>query len=139
MAKMMQLEIVTPDRSLLLRDDVTYVLAEALDGGIGIFANHAPLISTLKAAPLKYRDAQGVEHFASLDVGFMEVGQNKVTILSAKAELAENIDVARAEAAKERAEKRLANPTVDSDIVRAEAALNRALSRLKTYKLSKTK
>lgn len=136
MAKMMQLEIVTPDQSLLLRDDVTYVLAEALDGGIGIFANHAPLISTLKAAPLKYRDAQGKEHFASLDIGFMEVGHNKVTILSAKAELAENIDVSRAEAAKERAEKRLANPTVDTDIVRAEAALNRALARLKTYKMS---
>lgn len=139
MAKMMQLEIVTPDQSLLLRDDVTYVLAEALDGGIGIFANHAPLISTLKAAPLKYRDAQGKEHFASLDIGFMEVGNNKVTILSAKAELAESIDVARAEAAKERAEKRLSNPSADTDILRAEAALNRALSRLKTYKMYKDK
>ena len=139
MAKMMQLEIVTPDQSLLLRDDVTYVLAEALDGGIGIFANHAPLISTLKAAPLKYRDAQGKEYFASLDIGFMEVGNNKVTILSAKAELAESIDVARAEAAKERAEKRLSNPSADTDILRAEAALNRALSRLKTYKMYKDK
>ncbi|MEG0797193.1 MAG: ATP synthase F1 subunit epsilon [Acidaminococcaceae bacterium] len=137
MAKLMQLEILTPDKSLLLKDNVSYLLAETVVGGVGVFANHAPLIATLVEAPFKYQDEKGVNHFLCLDGGFMEVNNNKVTILSVSAEAAENINVARAELARERAETKLANPEPITNIPEVQRNLRRAKARLKTVELAK--
>ena len=137
MAKLMQLEIVTPDKSLLKLDDVSYVLAETVIGPIGILANHAPLIGTLLEAPLKYRCEDGKDRFIFVDAGFMEVNNNKVTILSAAAENAEAIDVRRAEAAEARALKHIEkpDPTIDLEVIGRN--LRRARGRLKTVSLAR--
>ena len=126
MANLMQLEIVTPDKYFIKRDDVVY----------GVFANHMPAIAALKDAPFKYRDSNNEEHFIYLSGGFAEIVKNKITILSILAEAAEDIDLERAHAALERAESRIANFTVDLNIKRAEAAKARALGRIRTVELS---
>lgn len=136
MANLMQLEIVTPDKYFIKRDDVVYAGFEALDGGFGVFANHMPAIAALKDAPFKYRDSNNEEHFIYLSGGFAEIVKNKITILSIQAEAAEDIDLERAHAALERAENRIANFTVDLNIKRAEAAKARALGRIRTVELS---
>lgn len=137
MAKLMQLEILTPDKSLLLVDNVSYLLAETVIGGVGVFANHAPLIATLREAPFKYQDDKGINHFIFIAGGFMEVNNNKVTILSVAAETAEAIDQARAEHAKAKAEARLANPEPTTDIAVVKLDLSRANGRLKTIAAAK--
>ena len=137
MAKLMQLEIVTPEKSLMKRDDISYVLAETVMGPIGILANHAPLIGTLQESPLKYRGEDGKNHYIFIDAGFMEVNNNKVTILSAAAETAETIDVARAEAAQARALKHIENPDPTLDLEVIGRNLRRAKGRLKTVKLAR--
>ena len=136
MAKLMQLEIVTPDKSLMKRNDVSFVLAETVAGPVGIMASHAPLIGTLREAPLKYRSEDGKEHFIFIDSGFMEVNNNKVTVLSAAAEMAEDIDVARAQAAEARALNHIENPepTIDMEVIGRN--LRRAKGRLKTVELA---
>ena len=137
MAKLMQLEIVTPDKSLLVKNNVSYVLAETVGGGVGIMANHAPLIGTLQEGPLKYRDEAGKDYFIFLDGGFMEVNNNKVTVLSAIAEMAEDIDVARAQGAQARARARIDNPEPTTDLEVVGRNLRRANARLKTVELAK--
>lgn len=137
MAKLMQLEIVTPDKSLMKRNDVSFVLAETVAGPIGILANHAPLIGTLQESSLKYRSEDGKEYFIFIDSGFMEVNNNKVTVLSAAAEMAEDIDVARAQAAEARALNHIENPepTIDLEVIGRN--LRRARGRLKTVELAR--
>lgn len=78
MANLMQLEIVTPDKYFIKRDDVVYAGFEALDGGFGVFANHMPAIAALKDAPFKYRDANNEEHFIYLSGGFAEIVKTKL-------------------------------------------------------------
>ncbi len=80
---------------------------------------------------LRYTDASGKDHHLFLNGGFAEVLPDKVTILAESAERQQDIDVARAQAAKERAEQRLANRAAGIDLLRAELALRRALYRLK--------
>lgn len=139
MEKVMQLEIVTPDKYFMKLDNVVYVYFNALDGGIGVFANHLPLITALKDAPFKYRDTDNKEHFIHLSGGFAEVNNNKITILSIQAEAAENIDLERAKAALKRAEERISNFTADVNIKRAQAAKTRALGRIKTVEAANGK
>lgn len=136
MAKLMQLEIVTPDKSLLVKNNIAYVLAETVGGGVGIMANHAPLIGTLQEGPFKYRDEAGKDHFIFLDGGFMEVNNNKVTVLSATAEKAEDIDVARAQGAQSRSRAHIDNPEPTSDLEVIVRNLRRANARLKTVELA---
>lgn len=139
MEKVMQLEIVTPDKYFMKLDNVVYVYFNALDGGIGVFANHLPLITALKDAPFKYRDTDNKEHFIHLSGGFAEVNNNKITILSIQAEAAEDIDLERAKAALKRAEERISNFTADVNIKRAQAAKTRALGRIKTVEAANGK
>lgn len=135
MAKLMQLEIVTPDKSLIKRDDVQYVYTETVIGPIGILPNHAPLIGTLREAPLQYRTEDGKNHYIFIDGGFAEVGNNKVTVLSATAEAAEDIDLARAEAAEARALGHIENHTPETDLNIVGHNLQRARGRIKTVEL----
>ena len=100
-------------------------------GGV-MLPNHAPLVVALDIAPLRYRK-DGVEHFVAVASGFMEVKDNRVSILAPTAETEAEIDFVRAESAKERAERRIAEHAPETDVRRAELALRRALMRLKIH------
>src|ERR1700730_8642101 len=116
-----QLKIVSADRSLV-NEQVDEVEVPGADGYFGVLPGHTPLLALLGAGELWYR--QGREtHYLSLAFGFAEVQPDRVTILAQIAERAAEIDVARAEAAKRRAEERLANPVVDMDFERARISL----------------
>ncbi len=127
----LRLEIVTPDQ-VVLSSDVEYVGAPGVDGEFGVLAGHIPLLTALSIGTLVYRIGNK-DYMAFIAGGFAEVADNKITILAQAAELAENIDVERAEKAKARAEERLQNAKHQDgiDIVRAENAMKRALTRLK--------
>ncbi len=133
MSTTMTLDILTPERSVCCVE-AEIVIARALDGELGILPNHAPLVVALDIAPLRYRK-DGVEHFVAISNGFMEVKDNRVTILAPTAETEAEIDFSRAESAKERAERRIAEHAPDIDVRRAELALRRALMRLKIAEL----
>ncbi len=133
MSTTMTLDILTPERSVCCVE-AEIVIARALDGELGILPNHAPLVVALDIAPLRYRK-DGVEHFVAISNGFMEVKDNRVTILAPTAETEAEIDFTRAESAKERAERRIAEHAPDIDVRRAELALRRALMRLKIAEL----
>ena len=125
----LRLDIVTPDK-VVLNAEVDYVGAEGVDGQFGLLPQHAPMLSALKVGDLYYR--QGSEtHWVFVSGGFAQISDNKVTILAESAELASDIDVERAQEAKARAEKRLAEPQPDTDLARAELALKRAISRIR--------
>lgn len=127
------LEIVTPER-LLLKEEVDEIQVPGANGYLGILPGHAPLISQLKIGALSYKKDK-LSHVLSIVNGYCEVLPEKVVILAEKAEKAEEIDVARAEASKSRAEKRLADFSVaDVDFRRAELSLQRAVIRLQVVK-----
>ncbi len=127
--KNQRLEIVTPQRKVF-SEDVRFFVAPGTEGELGILPEHAPLITSLNIGIMRIQqDSDFIKVFVS--GGFMEVRNSKATILAPSAELAEEIDVARAERAKQRAEERLAAKHPDLDVLRAELALKRALTRLK--------
>jgi F-type H+-transporting ATPase subunit epsilon len=123
-----QLQIVSADRSLA-KEMVDEVEIPGADGYFGVLPGHTPLLALLGVGELWYR--QGAEtHYLHVASGFAEVQPERVTILAQVAERAGEIDVARAESAKQRAEQRLASPTTDLDYERARIALMKALIRL---------
>ena len=125
----LRLDIVTPDK-VVLNAEVDYVGACGVDGQFGLMPQHAPMLSALKVGDLYYR--QGSEtRWVFVSGGFAQISDNKVTILAESAELAADIDLDRAEQAKARAEKRLADPKPDVDAARAELALKRAVTRIR--------
>jgi F-type H+-transporting ATPase subunit epsilon len=130
MASTIRLEIVTPDK-LVLSQDVDYVGVPGLMGQFGVLKNHIPFLSALAIGSLYYRTG-GKIHFVFLSGGFADVTQDKVTILAESAERAEEIDIARAKKAKERAEQRLQQERDKINAARAEAALKRAMHRITT-------
>jgi len=124
----LQLQIVSADRSLV-KEQVDEVQVPGADGYLGILPGHTPLLATLQVGTLWYR--QGHEkHYLAIAFGFVEVQPDRVTILAQIAEKADEIDLARAEAAKQRAEARLAAPTTNIDFERARIALLKSLIRL---------
>jgi F-type H+-transporting ATPase subunit epsilon len=127
MAESMQLEIVTPER-LLVKDAVDLVQLPGRSGYLGILPGHAPLITELAVGEIKYHNQSG-DHYLAVAWGFAEVLQGKVTILAETAESAAEIDVARAQQAKERAQATLKAGGQQTDR-HAEDALQRAETRL---------
>ncbi|RKD23070.1 F0F1 ATP synthase subunit epsilon [Ammoniphilus oxalaticus] len=126
---MINVEIVTPER-IVYSGEARAVVASGVEGSIGVLANHVPLVTPLEIAPVQVKKPSG-EDLLAVSGGFMEVRKDKVTILATTAELPEDIDVTRAQASKERAERRLQQANRDSlDIKRAQLALQRALIRL---------
>ena len=125
-----ELIVVTPERQLL-RETVGEVTIPGLDGELGILPGHAPLMTELGIGELTYRQGTTSQPI-SLAVlrGFAEVLPDRVTVLAETAERAEEIDVARAEAAKARAEQRLASNDTNIDWDRATVALQRAVIRI---------
>ncbi len=124
-----RLDIVTAERAVY-SEEVEIVVAPGIEGQLGILPHHTPLMTTLVPGELRVRKG-GEETLLAITGGFLEVRPDRVIILADAAERDEEIDLARAEAAKKRAEERLAHPTPEIDIARAEAALNRALARIK--------
>jgi len=122
------LQVVSADRSLV-NEMVDEVEIPGADGYFGVLPGHTPLLSLMSVGVLWYRQGQETTHLAVF-FGFAEVQPDRVTILAETAEPAAEIDVARAEAAKKRAEERLARPTVDMDAERARIALLKAMVRL---------
>jgi F-type H+-transporting ATPase subunit epsilon len=124
----LQLQIVSADRSLL-NETVDEVVIPGFDGYFGVLPGHTPLLAVLAVGELWYRQGQE-KHYVSIAFGFAEVLPDRVTILAQIAEKADEIDLARAEAAKKRAEDRLARTPVDIDAERARLSLLKALIRL---------
>ena len=124
----LQLQIVSADRSLV-KEQVDEVQVPGADGYLGILPGHTPLLATLQVGTLWYRQGQE-KHYLAIAFGFVEVQPDRVTILAQIAEKADEIDLARAEAAKKRAEARLAASTTDIDFERARIALLKSLIRL---------
>jgi F-type H+-transporting ATPase subunit epsilon len=123
------LELVTPTR-LVASETVDEVVVPGSDGYFGVLPGHAPLLATLGIGELTYRIGRE-EHHVAVAGGFAEVRNDKVIILADTAEKPDEIDRARAERAKERAEQRLSGRLPEEiDYVRAMAALARALTRL---------
>lgn len=127
--QLIELEVVTPER-LVFRERVEAMIVPGVEGYIGIWRNHAPMVVTLGTGDMVYRRDGKVFRLAVAG-GFFEVTANRAVILTDAAERAEEIDISRAEAALERAKRRLADPAGEWDLERARAALDRALVRLK--------
>ncbi|MGI6587908.1 MAG: F0F1 ATP synthase subunit epsilon [Peptococcia bacterium] len=136
MAKVLNLEIVTPER-VSLKTEINSLIVPATEGYLGVLFNHAPLITGLEPGVLQYRQGESLLVLA-ISNGFMEVAHNNITILVDTAETPEEIDVERAKAAKERAEKRLQECPPGLDVHRAELALHKALARLKVAEFRQT-
>lgn len=124
-----KLDIVTAEQ-LVYSDDVDIVVAPGIDGELAVLPHHAPLMTMLKPGELLVRKG-GEEILMAITGGFLEVRPDRITILADAAERAEDIDAARAEEAKRRAEERLSGKLSESDMVRAEGALRRSLLRLR--------
>jgi len=129
----MQLEISTPER-LLVKEDVTEVQVPGANGYLGILPQHAPLLSELGCGEMWYVTEAGAKRVLSICNGYLEVQPDHVRILADRAESVDEIDVARAQSALNRANERLLNPLPGVDIARALAALARAQARLAAAK-----
>ncbi len=128
MADQIRLEVVTPEREVFHAMVESFVVPAEI-GPTAILYNHAPLVTVLKQGVLRYQK-DGVEGKIALGNGFLEVRENEAELLVSWAQLAEDIDVARAIAARDRARKRLREHAAGLDEARAQAALERALARL---------
>jgi len=127
--KIITMEVVTPEHHVCTLETEA-VVVPAFEGYLGVLPNHAPLITQLGIGVVTYK-VGGQEKKIAITGGFMEVADNKIVILADTAEMAEDIDIERAIAAKERAERRLRERAENLDYVRAQAALQRATARLK--------
>lgn len=127
MAETLQLEVVTPERQVV-DEQAEYIEIPALTGYIGVLPGHAPLIAELSVGEINYRTGSNIKRLA-VAWGFAEVLPQKVTILAETAERAEEIDVSRAQAAKQRAEEALRTAGVEGN-PDAQAALQRATARI---------
>jgi F-type H+-transporting ATPase subunit epsilon len=135
--KHLRLEFVTPERAIV-HEDVDEVEIPGEEGYFGVLPGHAPLLASLRTGVLWYR--KGAEKtYAFVDGGFAEVLPDRVAILAQVAERADEIDIQRAEAAKRRAEERLARPAADVDFERARLALLKALARLQISKHTRSR
>jgi len=125
----LKLDIVTAER-VVYSEDVDIVIAPGVEGQLGILPHHAPLMTILQAGELVVRKG-GQEESLAISGGFLEVRPDRVIVLADSAERAAEIDVARAEAARKRAEERLRGMKPGTiDETRAEAALRRAIARI---------
>ena len=124
----LKLDIVTGER-VVFSDEVDSVVAPGIEGELGILPRHAPLLTILTVGELRYRRGTE-EEFLAIGGGFMEVRPDRVIVLADSAERAEEIDEARAEAARQRAQQALAGAG-PADATEITAALRRSLLRLK--------
>ena len=129
MAQQILLEIVTPEKTVL-SEKVDVAVAPGELGEFAVLANHIPFLTKLKIGELRFRVGNITRHITTMG-GYAEVLPDRITILTAAAEEAGEIDVMRAKAARERAEQRLRETRDKIAFTAAEAALQRAITRLK--------
>jgi F-type H+-transporting ATPase subunit epsilon len=123
-------DIVTAERSVLSEEGVDEVVVPGIEGELTVLPMHAPLLTMIKPGLMRLKKGNDETEFA-VTGGFLEVRDDKVTILADAAERAEEIDIARAEEAKQRAERLLEQRETDVDLARVAAELQRSLIRLK--------
>lgn len=124
----LELQIVTPAR-LVVQEQVDEVQIPGAEGYFGVLPGHTPFLAALSVGEMWYRKGQDKTYLA-IAGGFAEVLPDRVTLLATVAERPEDIDVDRAQAARQRAEQRLSQPKPDMDYERARVALQRAIIRL---------
>jgi len=131
MAELIRLEVVTPEK-YVVSEDAEIVMAPGMLGEFGILYGHTPFLTSLKTGRLHYKDNTGNEKVVFVSGGFAEALPDRVTVLAESAERRRDIDVSRAKAALERAQKRIgADKSENIDYQRARAALYRAIERIR--------
>ncbi len=125
----MHVEVVTAERELY-NGEADELIAPGTEGMLGILPRHAALLTTLKPGTLRIK-LNGAEEPLFVSGGFLEVSNNQATVLADTAEHAEEIDQARAEEARRRAQERLAQTTSNTERAELQAALQRAIERLR--------
>jgi len=130
MAGNITLEVVTPEK-VVVSEEAQIAVAPGSLGEFGVLIGHTTFLTTLKTGMIHYTDADGNPRYVFASGGFAEALPDKLTVLAESAERRKDIDTGRAEAAMERAQKRLEQEDKDIDFVRAKLALERAIHRLK--------
>ncbi len=123
------LRIISMER-VVYENDVDMVVAPGIEGELGILPGHMPLMTLLQPGELRIRKG-GAEESIVVTGGFLQANQKRITVLADAAERAEEIDEARAQEARRRAQERIAQHVSDVDLARAEASLRRSLARLR--------
>ncbi|MDO5026861.1 MAG: ATP synthase F1 subunit epsilon [Tissierellia bacterium] len=124
----LKLKIVTPDR-VFYDGEIKSIVARGLEGDFMIMKKHVPFVTVLQISEMKITDLEGNSRMAAIAQGYLTNKNNEVVIMSNACEWADEIDIERAQRAKERAERRLKTASGD-DVIKAEIALKRALNRL---------
>jgi len=128
MADLFELKIIEPN-GMFYDGESSFIEFTSVEGQMGVYKNHIPLTTILEPCVIKIYGEESVKKAAVLG-GFVEIQKERITVLAEDAQWPEEIDVARAEAARVRAAERLARREAGLDVVRAEAALKRAMARL---------
>ncbi len=136
MAELFRLKILTLEKSAY-DADVTSIIVPGMEGYFGVLAHHAPLTAALQPGKLTVIDAEGTESIYAVSGGFLEVSGNVATLLADAIEQACDIDLARAEAAREKAFKMLCSVQSSPDVAGARSAFTRALNRIQVCRLQK--
>ena len=137
MAGKIRLDVVTPEK-VVVSEEAQIVACPGTLGEFGVLIGHTPFLTTLKTGVVRYTDADGKERFVFVSSGFAEALPHKVTVLAESAERRREIEIERAKAALERAQKRLEEDRSreDIDFARAQAALERAITRIRLVEKS---
>jgi F-type H+-transporting ATPase subunit epsilon len=131
MAELIKLEVVTPEK-YVVSEDAEIVMAPGTLGEFGVLRGHTPFLTSLKIGRLHYKDSSGKEKVVFVSGGFAEALPDRVTVLAESAERRRDIDINRAKASLERAQKRLGDDKSETiNFERARASLYRAIERIK--------
>lgn len=132
--------IITPDGTVYDNDNATMVIMNTAGGQMGIMANHVPLVAALEISTVRIKHDEGTAEVAAVNGGIIQFDGHQALIAADSAEMPEEIDVQRAEAAKKRSELQIEKAKREhnqDDLARAEVHLKRAINRLNTSKLNK--
>lgn len=127
-----ELKIIKPD-GFFYEGEAEFLEFTSVEGKMGVYKNHIPLTTILEPCVIRIHKGGELQKAAVLG-GFIEILKHKITVLAEDAQWPADIDVARAEAAKQRAEERLNKKEAGLDVMRAEAALKRAIARINVAK-----
>lgn len=130
MTKTMRCDIVSAHEEIF-SGEVAMVFANGVAGELGITPRHAPLITQLKPGPVRVQDEAGEEQFFFVGGGILEVQPHIVTVMADTAMRGEDLDAAAAQAAKDEAERELADRTGDMEVAEAQAKLLEAVAQLR--------
>lgn len=132
--------IITPDGTVYDNDKATMLIMNTAGGQMGIMANHVPLVAALEISTVRIKHDEGTAEVAAVNGGIIQFDGHQALIAADSAEMPEEIDIQRAEAAKKRSESQIEKAKREhnqDDLARAEVHLKRAINRLNTSKLIK--